>query len=31
MAHSFFGDLTEDEAGSIVDLLSKALRNEDHA
>jgi DNA-binding MarR family transcriptional regulator len=31
MAHSFFGDLTEDEAGSIVDLLSKVLRNEDHA
>ena len=31
MAHSFFGDLTEDEAGSIVDLLSKALTDEDHA
>ena len=31
MAHSFFGDLTADEAGSIVDLLNKALRNEDHA
>jgi len=31
MAQSFFGDLKEDEAGAIVDLLRKALtieRNE---
>ena len=25
MAQSFFGDLTEDEAGTIVDLLRKAI------
>ncbi len=31
MAQHFFGALTADEAGSVVDLLSKALRNEDHA
>lgn len=30
MAQDFFGDLTEDEAGSIVDLLRKALRDDDH-
>ncbi|MBI2687352.1 MAG: MarR family transcriptional regulator [Acidobacteria bacterium] len=28
MAQSFFGDLKEDEAGAIVDLLRKALTNE---
>ena len=31
MAQDFFGDLTEDEAGSIVDLLSKALKDDGHA
>ena len=31
MAQHFFGALTADEAGSVVDLLSKVLRNEDHA
>jgi DNA-binding MarR family transcriptional regulator len=31
MAHSFFGDLTDDEAGSIVALLRKALKNDVHA
>ena len=31
MARSFFGELTENEAGLVVDLLSKALRNDDHA
>lgn len=31
MAQGFFGELKEDEAGSIVDLLSKSLRNDDHA
>jgi hypothetical protein len=28
MARIFFGDLKEDEAGAIVDLLQKALPNE---
>jgi DNA-binding MarR family transcriptional regulator len=28
MAQSFFGDLKEDEAGAIADLLGKALTNE---
>ena len=28
MAQSFFGDLTEDEAGEVVDLLTKAVANE---
>ena len=31
MAQHFFGALTADEAGSVVDLLSKSLRNRDHA
>jgi hypothetical protein len=31
MVHRFSGDLKEDEAGSMVDLLSNALRNEDDA
>ncbi len=31
MAQHFLGALTADEAGSVVDLLSKVLRNEDHA
>jgi DNA-binding MarR family transcriptional regulator len=30
MAQSFFGDLKEDEAGAIVDLLRKALTNEQY-
>ena len=30
MAQSFFGELNDDEAGSIVALLSKALAGEDH-
>jgi DNA-binding MarR family transcriptional regulator len=30
MAQSFFGDLKEDEAGAIVDLLRKALTNEEY-
>jgi DNA-binding MarR family transcriptional regulator len=30
MAQSFFGDLKEDEAGAIVDLLKKALTNEQY-
>jgi hypothetical protein len=29
MARSFFGELTEDEAGSIVELLGKALTKDD--
>jgi len=29
IAQSFFGDLKEDEAGRIVDLLKKAVANED--
>jgi MarR family transcriptional regulator for hemolysin len=29
MAQSFFGDLKEDEAGAIVDLLRKALTNDE--
>lgn len=28
MAQSFFGDLTEDEAGTMVDLLKRAFPNE---
>jgi hypothetical protein len=28
MAQSFFGDLREDEAGTVVELLRKALDNE---
>ena len=31
MAQSFFGDLTEDDAGAIVELLQKALADEDDA
>jgi hypothetical protein len=31
MARSFLGDLTEDNAGSTVDLLSKGRRKEDRA
>jgi len=30
IAQSFFGDLQEDEAGAIVDLLRKALTNEQY-
>jgi DNA-binding MarR family transcriptional regulator len=30
MAQSFFGDLKEDEAGAVVDLLKKALTNEQY-
>jgi DNA-binding MarR family transcriptional regulator len=30
MAQSFFGDLKKDEAGAIVDLLRKALTNEQY-
>ena len=30
MAQSFFGDLNEDEAGAIVNLFRKALRNEQY-
>jgi DNA-binding MarR family transcriptional regulator len=29
MAQSFFGDLKEDEAGAIIDLLKKAVTNAD--
>ncbi len=31
MAQNFFGDLEKDEAGSIAELLQKALTNEDYA
>jgi DNA-binding MarR family transcriptional regulator len=31
MAQNFFGDLKEDEASAIVELLQKALTNEDDA
>lgn len=31
MAQSFFGDLTEGEAGTIVEILQKAITNEDSA
>ncbi|MCA9908666.1 MAG: MarR family transcriptional regulator [Anaerolineae bacterium] len=31
MAHSFFGDLTEDEAGTIVDLMRKVIPSEEYA
>lgn len=30
MAQSFFGDLSEEEAGTIAELLQKALTNEDN-
>jgi DNA-binding MarR family transcriptional regulator len=30
MAHSFFGELTDDEAGSVVAMLRKALTNDVH-
>jgi hypothetical protein len=30
MAQSFFGDLKKGEAGAIVDLLRKAITNEQH-
>ena len=31
MVQRFFGDLKEDEAGSMVDLLCNALTDEDDA